>query len=121
MNLPEGVVEGHRVHYVRVLVKRQQFLSRVRVPHLARAIVAPRDELASILVEGAIGEWEEVRSEHLEEAELLLLVLLLLLDQLADEALELRLARLRNQRLFQEDLLDQPVDVRPSGRRKIGA
>ena len=52
-----------------------------------------------------------MRSQHFEQAEALLLILLLLLNQLLDELLELRLARLRDQWLFKQDLVDQAVDV----------
>ena len=112
--LPEGVVEGHRVDDVGVLVKRKQLLARVRVPHLARAVVAACDELAAAFVEGAIREREQVRSQHFEKPEALVLVLLLLLDQLLNQLLQLRLASLRDQRLLQQNLVDQPVDVRPA-------
>ena len=55
-DLPEGVVECHRVHDIGVFVEREHFLARIRVPNFARAIVATRDELASVLVEGAVSQ-----------------------------------------------------------------
>ena len=76
--LPEGVVEGHRVDDVGVLFEREQLLSRVSVPHLARSVVATRDKFASVLVESAVREGKKVRSKHFEEAEALNEVLLLL-------------------------------------------
>ena len=83
-----------------MLVKRKELLARVGVPHLARAVVAARDELAAAFVEGAIREREQVRSQHFEKAEALVLVLLLLLNQLFNQLLQLRLASLRDQRLL---------------------
>ena len=113
MDLPVGVVEGHRVDDIRVLVERKQFLARVGVPHLARAVIAARDELAAALVEGAVGERKQVGSQDFEEPEALHLVLLLLFDELFNELLELRFAGLGDQGLLQENLVDQSVNVRP--------
>jgi len=90
-------------------------LARVCVPHLARAIVTTRDKLAAAFVEGAICEREQVRSQHFEKTEALVLVLLLLLDQLLNQFFQLRLASLRDQRLLQQNLVDQPVNVRLEG------
>ena len=50
-------------------------------------------------------------SQHFKEAEALLLVLLLLLYQLFDELLELRLASLGDQWLLQKDLVDKSVNI----------
>ena len=96
-----------------MLVERKQLLARVSVPHLAGAVVAARDELAAALVEGAVGERKQVGSQDFEEPEALHLVLLLLLDELFNEFLELRLAGLRDQRLFQENLVNKSVNIRP--------
>ena len=52
-------------------------------------------------------------SQDFEEPEALHLVLLLLLDELFDELLELWLAGLRDQRLLQENLVNQSVNVCP--------
>lgn len=107
-----GVVEGHRVDDVRVLVEGKQFLARVRVPDLARAVVAARDELAAALVEGAVRERQKVRSKDLEKSELLHLVFLLFLDELFDEFFELGLAGFRDEWLFEQNLVNKAVDVR---------
>ena len=88
------IVERHRVDDIRVLVQGKELLTRIRVPYFARAIVATRDELASIFVERTVGQWEQMGAEDLEEAEALLLILELLLNQLLDKLLELGLARL---------------------------
>ena len=71
LSIAEGVVEGDRVHHVLVPLERQQLLARQRVPHLAGAIVRAGDEAVARLVEGAVGERQDVRAEHLEEGELL--------------------------------------------------
>ena len=84
-----------------MLVKREQLLARVGVPHLASAVIAASDELAAALVEGTVGERKQMGSQDLEEPEALHLVLLLLLDQLFDELLELGLAGLGDQWLFE--------------------
>ena len=70
-----GVIERHRVDDIRVLIQRQKLLTRIRVPHFARAIVAARDEFASIFVERAVSQREQMGAENLEEAETLLLIL----------------------------------------------
>ena len=88
------IVERHRVNDVRVLVQGKKLLTRICVPYFARAIVAARDELASIFVERAVGQREQMGAEDLEEAEALLLILKLLFDQLLNKLLELGLARL---------------------------
>ena len=49
--------------------------------------------------------------QHFEQTEALLLILLLLLDQLLDKLLELRFARLRDQRLLKQYLVDQAINV----------
>ena len=105
------VIERHRVDDIRVLVQREKLLARIRVPHLAGAIVATRDELASVLVECAVGQGEQMGAENLEEAEALLLVLELLFDQLLDKLLELGLSCLRDQRLFQQDLVNKSINI----------
>ena len=115
--LPVGVVEGHRVDDVRVLVEGKQFLARVRVPDLARAVVAARDELAAALVEGAVRERQKVRSKDLEKSELLHLVFLLFLDELFDEFFELGLAGFRDEWLFEQNLVNKAVDVRSVGEK----
>ena len=89
-----------------MLVEREQLLARVGVPHFARAVIAARDELAAALVEGAVGKWKQVGSQDFGEPEALHLVLLLLLDQLFDELLQLRLTGLRDQGLLQQNLVD---------------
>ena len=50
--------------------------------YLAGAIVAARDEAVARLVEGAVGQRQDVRSQDLEQVEVLVLVRLDLLDQL---------------------------------------
>lgn len=86
------VIEGHSVDDIGMLIEGEQLLARVCVPNFARAVVAARDELASVLVEGAVGQREQVSSQHLEQTKSLLLVFRLLLDELLNELLELRLA-----------------------------
>ena len=49
-----------------MLVERKQLLARVGVPDLARAVVAAGDEARAALVEGAVGERKQVRSQHFE-------------------------------------------------------
>ena len=60
-----------------------------------------------------------MRAKSLEQAEVLLLVLLLLLNELLDELLELRLARFINERLLEQDLFNETVDVSPRKSRKM--
>jgi len=75
-----------------VLIEGEQFRAGVSVPDFAGAIVTTRDELASIFVESAISQGQQMSAQNLKQAEALLLVLQLLLDEFFDELLELRLA-----------------------------
>ena len=50
-------------------------------------------------------------SQHFEQTEALLLILLLLLDQLLDKLFELRFARLGDQWLLKQYLVDQAINV----------
>ena len=106
-----GVVERHCVDDVGVVVEREQLLPRVRIPDLARAIVAPSDELVTAFVKRAICQRQKMGSQHFEKTEALLLILLLLLDQLLDKLLELRFARLGDQWLLKQYLVDQAINV----------
>ena len=92
-DLPVGVVEGHRVDDVGVLVERKQLLARVGVPDLARAVVAAGDEAVARLVEGAVGQRQDVSSQDFEEVEVLALVRLDLLDEFVDQLAQLRARR----------------------------
>lgn len=112
-HLPEWIIESHGVHDIGVLVEREQLLAGVRVPNFAGAIITSSDELASVLVEGTVGQGKQVRAQNFEQAKALGLVLLLLLDKLFDEFLELGLFGLRNEWLFEQDLVDQAINVRP--------
>ena len=94
-----------------MVVEGEQLLARVSIPHLAGSIVATSDELVAAFVERAICQRQEMSSQHFKEAEALLLVLLLLLYQLLDELLELRLASLGDQWLLQKDLVDKSVNI----------
>ena len=114
-----GVVERHCVDDVGVVVEREQLLSRVRVPDLARAIVATSDELVTAFVKRAICQRQQMGSQHFEQTEALLLVLLLLLDQLLDKLLELGFARLGDQWLLEQYLVDQAINVSSKENFKI--
>lgn len=86
-------------------------MSTFGVPDFAGTIVTSSDELAAILVESAIGQGQEVSSENFEKGKPLFHVFLLLLNQFLDELFQLGFAGGGNERLFQEDLVDKPVDV----------
>ena len=58
-------------------------------------------------------------SQHFEQTEALLLVLLLLLDQLLDKLLELWFARLGDQWLLEQYLVDQAINVSSKENFKI--
>ena len=77
----EGVVKGHRVDHILVLLQTQQLGSCLGVQHFASPVVRARDELVAGLVEGAVRQRQQVRAQHFEQLELLLLVFHLLLDQ----------------------------------------
>mmetsp|Transcript_35406 Transcript_35406/g.34450 ORF Transcript_35406/g.34450 Transcript_35406/m.34450 type:complete len:221 (-) Transcript_35406:19-681(-) len=109
--VPIRIVEGHGVDDIFVFFEGEDFSAADGVPDLAGSIVAAGDESVSALVEGAVGEGEEVGPEDLEEAELLFLVLHLLFYQLLDELLQLRFPGLGDEGLFEEDLVDEAVDV----------
>ena len=119
--ITEGVVERHRVNDVFVLLKTQQFAATLGVPDLACPIVAARDKFVSRLVECAIRQRQQVRPQHRKQLELLLPILHLLLDEAYnmsdavvltfDQLLQLRFARLVNERLLQQYLVDQSVHI----------
>ena len=108
--ITEGVVERHRVNDVFMLLETQQFTTALGVPHLTCPIVAARDKFVSRLVECAIRQRQQVRPKHRKQLELLLPILHLLLDEAydsldtailtLDQLLQLRLARLVNQRFL---------------------
>ena len=94
VGLPEGVVEGHSVDDVCVLVERKELLARVGVPNLACSVIGASDEFATILVECAVCQWEQVSTKHFLKTESLLLILLLFFNQFFYQFLQLGLARL---------------------------
>ena len=60
-----------------------------------------------------------MRAQNFEKSEALGLVLLLLLNQLLDKFFELGLLRLGDEGLFQQDLVDQSVNVSPTRKQKV--
>ena len=116
-NLPVWVVEGHCVDDISVLVEWEQLLTGHGVPHFARAIVTSSDEFASIFVEGTVSQGKQVSSQHLEQFEVLLLVLTLLLNEFLDQLFQLRFARVWDQRLLKENLVNESVDIRSKQRQ----
>ena len=50
----EGVVKGHRIYYIFMLLQRQQLLSALGVPDFTCAIVRASNELVATLVECAV-------------------------------------------------------------------
>lgn len=94
------IIESHRIYDILVLLKRKQFGTSLGVPDLAGSIVTSGDKLLSRLVECAICQGQQMRSQFSEHAKLLILVFKLFLDKLFYELLQLRFPRLRNQGLF---------------------
>jgi hypothetical protein len=94
--------------------EREQLLSRLRVPQLASPVVAPRDELVPVLVERAVRQRLQVRSQLLEDLEILLDVADDFLLQFClkffrltvDQSDEVVFLALGNKRLFFEDVVD---------------
>ena len=72
--LPEGVIEGHAVDHIVMLVEGEQLFAGVGVPNLAGAIVGTGNEFVSALVEGTVGKGKQMGAKHLEQSELLHLV-----------------------------------------------
>ena len=60
--LPVGIVKGHGIHNVGVLVQGEQFLTGISVPYLACPIVWSCDEFVARLVECTICQWKQVSS-----------------------------------------------------------
>jgi hypothetical protein len=73
-HLPEGVIEGHAVDHIVVLVQGKQFLARVGVPNFTGSIVGASDEFVTALVEGTVCQGKQMGAKHLEKSELLLLI-----------------------------------------------
>jgi hypothetical protein len=68
-----------------MVFQRQQLFTRDGVPDFASSIVRTCDELIARLVEGTVGEREEMSPQYFKQLELLFLILHLLFDQLLDE------------------------------------
>lgn len=77
-----GHVEGHTVDRILMSLKRVDEVARVCIPQLAGPIITTSDELVSVLIEAAIGEWQHVAFQFLYQHELLLTFLFDLLHQL---------------------------------------
>ena len=69
------------------------------------------DALVTRLVEGAVGEGEDVGTQDLVQEEVVGLVGLQLLNQLVHQPPQLRLARLGDERLLEHYLVDQHLHV----------
>ena len=72
----------------------EKLLTSNSVPNLAGSVIGASDELAATLVESTVGEGKEMGFASLEVSESLFKVLLLLFNQLLDQLLERRFARL---------------------------
>lgn len=77
----ERIVERHRVHHILVLLEGQKLSTSLCIPNATCPIVATSDELVTGLVKRTVRERQEMRSQHSEQFETLLLVLHLLLDE----------------------------------------
>ena len=99
-------------------LKVEQKFAGHSVPHLASAIVAASDELAAVLVKRTVSQGQLMRLQSFKQAEALIHVLALLLDESLDELLELGLAGLGDQGLLQKDLVNQAIDVGPTIREQ---
>jgi AcrR family transcriptional regulator len=87
-------------------------LARVGVPHLARAVVTPRDELVAALVERAVGQRQDVRAQHLEQPKVFVLHVAQLVLQLVDELAQRLPVALLYHRLLPHDLIQKHLRVR---------
>ena len=79
-HLPEGVIEGHAVDHIVVLVQGKQFLARVGVQNFTGSIVGASDEFVTAFVEGTVCQGKQMGAKHLEQSELLLLIFQLLFN-----------------------------------------
>lgn len=61
VDAPIGVVERNRIHNVLVAFERQELVAGLRVPDLARAVVAPGDEPARARVRLSVARVHRVR------------------------------------------------------------
>ena len=77
----KGVVKCHSVDHILVLLETEKLSSRLSVPHFASPIIGSRNELVSCLIEGAVGQRQQVGAKNFKQLKLLLLVFHLLLDQ----------------------------------------
>ena len=116
--LPVGDVKRHSVDDIEVTLKVEQKFTRHSVPHLASAIVAASDELAAVLVKRTVSQGQLMRLQSFKQAEALIHVLALLLDESLDKLLELGFAGLGDQGLLQEDLVNQAINVSPTIREQ---
>ena len=79
--LPEGVIEGHAVDHIVMLVEGEQLFAGVGVPNLAGAIVGTGNEFVSALVEGTVGQGQQMRPQDFVQFKFLFLIFHLFLDK----------------------------------------
>ena len=73
--------------------------------NLAGAVVAAGDEAVAVLVEGAVGEGQDMRAQHLEEVEVREGILRLLVDELLHQRAQRLAPMLRRATRKREELV----------------
>lgn len=76
----KGIIEGHGVDHIFMLLQRKQFSTTLGVPYFTCSIVGARNELVSRFIKGTVRQRKQVRPQHLKQLELLLLILHLLFN-----------------------------------------
>ena len=111
-SVTEGIIESNGIDNISVTLERVQFFACIRVPHLARPVVAPGNEFVAHLVKRTIRQWKDVCAEHLEEAELIAWWRSKFVDEFLHKCTDSLSPLLRDERLLPHQMIDGHVHVR---------
>lgn len=133
--VPIGIVERDRIHHIPMAFQGQQLVSGDGIPYFTCTIIRSCDELVPGLVERTVRQWEDVCAEDLEQEEIRRIIRLQALYQLCrigisqvsckdagwggltvDHSTQVRALGLRDQRLLENDLIDDHVHIRTSSK-----
>ena len=111
-SVTEGVIESDGVDDVSMTLECVQFFARIRVPHLARPVVAPGNEFVAHLVKRTIRQRKDVCAENLEKAKLIAWWRSEFIDEFLHECTDSLSPLLRDERLLPHQMIHGHVHVR---------
>jgi hypothetical protein len=80
-SISEGNIEPHAVDCIFVSLKGVNQVATSCIPKFAGSIIAASDKLVAVFIKAAIGEWQNMSFQLLQERELLVSLLLDLFNQ----------------------------------------